>query len=287
MADPLFGVDLGFYLFHLPFYQMLQTSLALLTVSTLAAVLLSYVFFGLLRVSGGAKIVAEGKATSHLSMLLFILVANWAFGLYLDHYNLVYSTLGIVYGAGYAADHVTRIALGVMVAVSAAACALLALNFFRPRFGTLLVGSGIYLALLCRRRPRAPGRLREVLCAAERTGARYPYLKHYIAFTRKAYPLDAIEETSYPALADLTPAALARNEDTIQNIRLWESRPLLQTYQQTQAIRLYYQFYNVGIDRYHLANGYHQVMLATRELSPELPAQAQTWVNQVRFSQLR
>ena len=73
---------------------------------------------------------------------------------------------------------------------------------------------------------------------------------------------------------------LARNEDTIQNIRLWDARPLLQTYQQTQAIRLYYQFYNVGVDRYHLADGYHQVMLATRELSPQLPAQAQTWVNQ-------
>ena len=88
------------------------------------------------------------------------------------------------------------------------------------------------------------------------------------------------KETSYPALADLTPEVIARNQDTIQNIRLWDSRPLLQTYQQTQAIRLYYQFYNVDTDRYHLADGYHQVMLSARELSPELPAKAQTWVNQ-------
>ena len=107
-----------------------------------------------------------------------------------------------------------------------------------------------------------------------------PYLKNYIEFTRKASKLDAIQETSYPALADLTPEVIARNQDTIQNIRLWDSRPLLQTYQQTQAIRLYYQFYNVDTDRYHLADGYHQVMLSARELSPELPAKAQTWVNQ-------
>jgi uncharacterized membrane protein (UPF0182 family) len=73
---------------------------------------------------------------------------------------------------------------------------------------------------------------------------------------------------------------LTRNEDTVQNIRLWDPRPLLQTYEQTQAIRLYYQFHNVGVDRYHLADGYHQVMLAARELSPELPVKAQTWVNQ-------
>ena len=107
-----------------------------------------------------------------------------------------------------------------------------------------------------------------------------PYLKSYIEFTRKAYKLDAIQETSYPAMEDLTPAVIARNQGTIQNIRLWDSRPLLQTYQQTQAIRLYYQFYNVDTDRYHLADGYHQVMLATRELSAELPAKARTWVNE-------
>ena len=268
VSDPLFGVDVGFYVFHLPFYELLQTSLMLLTVLTLAAVLLTYVFFGLLRFSGSGKIVAHGKATSHLSVLLFILVANWGFGLYLDHYDLVYSTLGVVYGAGYAADHVTRIALWIMVAVSAAACALLVLNFFRPRFRALLVGSGIYVALYVVGVLLLPVVFQKFFVQPSELALETPYLKNYIEFTRKAYQLDAIQETSYPALADLTPAVIARNQDTIQNIRLWDSRPLLQTYQQTQAIRLYYQFYNVGVDRYHLADGYHQVMLSTRELSP-------------------
>jgi uncharacterized protein len=280
VPDPLYGVDVGFYLFHLPFYELLQTSLMLLTVLTLVIVVLTYVSFGLLRFSSSGRIVAASKATSHLSVLLFILVANWGFGLYLDHYNLVYSTLGVVYGAGYAADHVTRVALWVMVGVSAAACVLLALNFFRPRFGALLVGSAIFVALYIVGVLVLPVAFEKFFVQPSELGLETPYLQNYIAFTRKGYQLDAIQETSYPALADLTPAVLARNKDTIQNIRLWDARPLLQTYQQTQAIRLYYQFYNVGVDRYHLRDGYHQVMLATRELSPELPAQAQTWVNQ-------
>jgi uncharacterized protein len=280
LPDPLFGVDVGFYLFHLPFYELLQTTLMLLTVLALAGAVLMYVFFGLLRVNPRGGIVAQAKATSHLSVLLFILVANWGFGLYLDHYNLVYSTLGIVYGAGYAADHVTRVALWVMVAVSAAACALLVINFFRPRFAALLVGSAIYIALYVVGVFLLPVAFEKFFVQPSELALESPYLQHYIAFTRTAYQLDKIQGTSYPALADLTPAVLARNNDTIQNIRLWDSRPLLQTYQQTQAIRLYYQFYNVGVDRYHLVDGYHQVMLATRELSPELPAQAQTWVNQ-------
>ena len=174
VSDPLFGVDVGFYLFHLPFYSLLQTSLMLLTVLALAAVVLTYVFFGLLRLSGSGKIAAAGNATSHLSLLLFILVANWGFGLYLDHYNLVYSTLGVVYGAGYTADHVTRIALWIMVAVSAVACALLALNFFRPRFRSAPPGIRHLRRPLYRRNPAAPGRRSKVLCAAERAGARDP-----------------------------------------------------------------------------------------------------------------
>ena len=83
-----------------------------------------------------------------------------------------------------------------------------------------------------------------------------PYLKNYIDFTRKSYELDAIQETAYPALADLTQEVITRNKDTIQNVRLWDSRPLFQTYQQTQAIRFYYRFYNVDTDRYRLAEAF-------------------------------
>jgi uncharacterized membrane protein (UPF0182 family) len=280
VSDPLFGVDVGFYVFHLPFYELLQTSLTLLTVLTLGIVLSIYVFLGLRRASGSGRIDIGGNVTSHLSVLLFILVANFGWGFYLDHYELVYSTLGVVYGAGYAADHVTRVALWIMVGASGVACALLALNFFRPNLKILGAGAAAYVALWAIGVSVAPFVFQEFVVQPSELALETPYLKNYIDFTRKAFQLDKIQETSYPALADLTPAVIARNQDTIQNIRLWDARPLLQTYQQTQAIRLYYQFYNVDTDRYHLADGYHQVMLSPRELSPELPEKAQTWVNQ-------
>ena len=67
---------------------------------------------------------------------------------------------------------------------------------------------------------------------------------------------------------------LADNQDTVRNIRLWDYRPLLRTFSQIQQIRLYYQFYDVDVDRYRLADGYRQTMLAARELTPELPERA-------------
>ena len=280
LADPLFGVDVGFYLFRLPFYELLQNSLTGLTLVTLLAVFMAYVYFGILRFGRSARLKGRGTGVAHLSALLFFLVASWGWGFYLDHFELLYSNQGVVHGAGYTADHVTRIALWVMVAAAAALCALLVLNFFRPALRAMTVGFGIYLALYVLAIMLLPAFFQRFMVQPNELALESPYLKKNIEFTREAYNLSAIRETSYPALSDLTPETIAKNQDTIQNVRLWDWRLLLQTYRQTQEIRLYYQFYNVDVDRYHLADGYHQVMLSARELSAELPPKAQTWVNQ-------
>ena len=281
LSDPLFGVDAGFYVFRLPFYELVQSSLTALAVITLLAVLAFYAYFGSLGFSRGRPVEGwSAKATPHLSILFFVLVASWGWGFYLDRFELLYSTQGVVYGAGYTADHVTRIAYWIMMGAAAALCAFLVLNIFRPRFRAIVIGFGIYAALYIVGVWLAPALFQRFTVQPNELARETPYLKNNIEFTRKAYSLDTIQETSYPALADLTPEVIARNQDTIQNIRLWDWRPLLQMYQQAQEIRLYYQFYQADVDRYHLPDGYHQVVLSARELSAELPAQAQTWVNQ-------
>ncbi len=281
LSDPLFKVDVGFYLFHLPFYELLQSSLTALAVVTLIGVLVFYAYFGLLRLGGRGQMEAQNtKAVAHLSIMFFVLVASWGWGFYLAHYQLLYSTLGVVFGAGYTADHVTRIAFWIMVGASAALCALLVLNIFRPLFKAIVIGAAIYVALYLITVVLAPTLFQRFMVQPNELAFETPYLKDNIEFTRKAYGLDAIQETFYPALSDLTAQVIARNQDTIQNIRLWDWRPLLHMYKQAQEIRLYYHFYQVDVDRYHLPDGYHQVMLSARELSAELPAEARTWVNQ-------
>jgi len=151
-SDPIFGVDVGFYLFGLPFYQLLQGSLVFLTALAIVGVASQFAFFAVMRRSGGRQVETRGNAVPHLSVLLFILVATFGWGYYLDRYDLLYSTRGVVYGVGYTADHVTIIALWIMIGASAAACALLVLNFFRPRFfhpqgKALAIGAGAYVAL--------------------------------------------------------------------------------------------------------------------------------------------
>jgi uncharacterized membrane protein (UPF0182 family) len=281
LADPLFRVDVGFYLFRLPFYELVQTSLAAFALITLLAVVTYYAYFGLLQFGRSGRVeLRSAGVLPHLSTLFFVVVASWGWGFILDHYELVYSAQGVVYGAGYTADHVTRIAYWIMTGASAALCALLLLNIFRPRLRAILIACGVYVALYFVGVALLPALVQRFVVQPNELAMETPYLKDNIEFTRKAYKLDTIQETSYPALSDLTPEMIARNEDTIQNIRLWDWRPLLQMYQQAQEIRLYYHFYRADVGRYHLADGYHQVTLSTRELSAELPAEAQTWVNQ-------
>jgi hypothetical protein len=121
IADPLFGVDLGFYVFRLPFYELVQGSITVLTVAALAILAFCAVFGVRQSKPSGAFTVPEGTFR-HFNVLLFILVANFGWGFILDHYELVYSTLGVVHGAGYAAAHVTKVALWVMTGASALTC---------------------------------------------------------------------------------------------------------------------------------------------------------------------
>ena len=281
LPDPLFGADTGFYLFRLPFYELLQSSVTALAFITLLAVLGFYAYFGLLRLPR-IRQTEDRSATAvpQLSVLSIVLVACWGWGFYLDHFELLYSTQGVVFGAGYTANHVTRLAYWIMAGATAALCALLAMNVFKPRARVVAIAAGAYVALYIFAVMLLPALFQRFAVQPNELALETPYLKNNIEFTRKAYNLDAIQETSYPALADLTADVIARNQDTIQNVRLWDWRPLLQMYQQAQEIRLYYQFYQADVDRYHLPDGYHQVMLSARELSAELPAEAQTWVNQ-------
>jgi len=106
-----------------------------------------------------------------------------------------------------------------------------------------------------------------------------PYLERNIAFTRAAFALENIEEREYSAGGALDAGTIETNRPTVDNIRLWDWRPLSQTFRQLQQIRTYYTFLDVDIDRYRFGDDYRQVLLSARELAPELPGKRNTWVN--------
>ena len=108
-----------------------------------------------------------------------------------------------------------------------------------------------------------------------------PYIEHNISATRQAYGLHRVEERPFAAEESLTREDIDRNDLTIRNVRIWDERPMEQTYQQVQEIRPYYVFRDVDVDRYTIDGVYRQVMLSAREMDTRrLPQQARAWVNE-------
>ncbi len=250
-----------------------------LTIITLLIVLVAYTYFGVFRF-GRNEILPRGwKAIGHLSVLFIFLIGVWGWGYYLDRFELLYSTTGVVYGVGYTAYNVSRITLWIMLLASILLAIMIAVSLFTRRFKMLQISAVSYFVLYFAIIIILPGLVQKFKVQPSELELEAPYLKHNIEFTRKAFQLDQIQEKSYPALGDLTLDDIPKNQETIDNIRIWDWRPILQTYRQTQEIRLYYQFYQVDVDRYHLEDGYHQVMLSARELAAQLPPKARTWVN--------
>ncbi|HEV8616291.1 MAG TPA: UPF0182 family protein [Methylomirabilota bacterium] len=278
VTDPVFGHDLAFFVFVLPFWRLVHGWALALVAGTMVLTLGVYVLQRSLVLTTRGPRLAVG-ARSHLLVLGGALLALKAIGFWLDRFEIVFSARGVIFGAAYTdvnASLPMLSALAVLCGLCAVACLV---QITRPGIrivaGGLLalgavwvLGLGIYPALLQRFRV-TPNEL-----AAER-----PYIAHNIRMTRQAYGLDRIEEKLFPADENLDARALERNEATVKNIRLWDHRPLLRTFGQLQEIRTYYKFVDVDNDRYTVNGEYRQLMLSPRELS-YAHLQSRIWINE-------
>jgi uncharacterized membrane protein (UPF0182 family) len=279
-TDPIFHLDTGYYLFRLPFYELIQNGITALTFLILLITLVAYVYFGVIRWVPRSYVNIPRPVAAHLSILFLLFISSLGWGFYLDRYELLYSSRGVVYGMGYTDAHVTLFALWIMIFSSLALGVVIVTGLLRRRFRIFLGCLAGYFAMYFLLISVLPPLFQKYQVAPSELELETPYLKSNIQLTRRAFNLDKIVEKTYPSLIDLTSEDISRNQETVDNIRLWDWRPILETYRQTQEIRLYYRFYDVDVGRYHTEDGYHQVMLSGRELARELPEKARTWVNE-------
>jgi uncharacterized membrane protein (UPF0182 family) len=278
-SDPIFGLDIGFYLFQLPFLELLQNSLSILFGMGLIVLVLIYLNGGLLGVSNKRSFFADPQVRKQLSINLTLWILSIAFGFWLDRYDLLLGDSGVVYGVSFTDDMVRIPALSTLSLVLFILAALSIWNYFSSKTRLLIWGAGTSLVIYVLGMVVIPQVIQSFNVNPNELQLETPYIEKNINLTRQAYGLDAIKDTTYNAGDSLSYGAIQRNQQTINSIRLWDPRLIIQTYRQLQEIRLYYQFYNVDIDRYRTENGYQQMMLSARELDSKLPEQADTWVN--------
>ena len=286
-VDPLFGQDVSFYVFTLPFARFvhgwLVSALLLAAVGTLAVYVVILVYE--LNLDVERLVYRLGPAIrAHLLLLLAAFLVLLAAHHVLDLFELVFSTRsmnGALHGAGYADVHAQVPAQWAMAGLALVAAALAIVSIFITSFRYLVLGLGGWLLGALALGVLYPTFVQNFDVRPNELTRETPYIEANIAATLRAYGLAGIEERAFPAEEVVTAADVRANPQTIDNIRLWDHRQLLETYNQLQGIGQYYEFAGVDVDRYVVNGQYRQVMLGARELiQSKLPAQAQTWVNQ-------
>ncbi len=332
ITEPLFHQDISFYIFRLPFLELLEFWLKGLVLGSLAVVLIVYLLSGN-SLSDGEFYGFSPRQRGHLYGLSSLLMTMIAGNYWLSCYRLLYSPRGVAYGASFT-DVNAQLPGYILLSVGAGAIAIFLL--FIARSGTIESGTNkiprqkieedgkllsqkplpqkllqiffgypkeksslqrlryvisFYILVMVVAEYIWPYGVQRFMVQPNELQRETPYLQRSIAFTRQGFGLDNIDVRTFEPEGKLTYQDIKNNDSTIRNIRLWDSRPLLQTNRQLQQIRLYYKFSDADIDRYTLkrespspqgsATEKQQVLIAARELDyTAVPEAAKTWVNE-------
>ena len=277
--DPIFGHDVSFYVFRYPWLALLRNTVMAVTVLSLVGSVAIYLLPG--REPGPRRagpFASPGLARPHLSILAAMVLLLLAAGAYLDRVLLTVSPEGLIQGATYADVTIRLPALTLLMVVSVIGAVLAVVHAFVRRTW-LLAGAFVLYGVVWMGGQVATTAVQRLLVTPNEQVKETPYISYNIDATRKAFAIDQVEERSLSGDATLTKASIEANAATIENVRLWDQQPLLDTFGQIQEIRTYYDFTSVDNDRYVIGGKYRQVMLSARELNSEsLPAKS--WINE-------
>ncbi len=275
VVDPIFGRDIGFFLFDLPFFRLVQSVANGIVLGSLVVALGRYLVVGLL-----GRLDFTTPMRVHLGVLGALYLLSVAVGYQLDKYELAYSSHGVAAGVSYTDEAARFFALDTLTVIAALAAAFLVGGAFTrmlwPLGGALVVwfGASVILGSIY------PEVVQRLVVVPNELAREERYIGNNIAMTRLAYGLDRWDLRRYQGEGTLDDAKVADEEATFRNARLWDYRPLRVTLDQLQTIRRYYEFVDVDTDRYVIDGRLRQVMISARELAKERNPQATSWVNQ-------
>ncbi|HJO39624.1 MAG: UPF0182 family protein [Vicinamibacterales bacterium] len=277
-ADPLLGRDVAFYVFELPFLDFVRYLLVAIVVLNLAGAAAIYVSAGAVAFDPSTGLKISRRARQHLSLLVAAFLVLLAWGASIDIPRLLLTPAGVIQGASYVDVEARVPMLRLLVAVALLGGGLAAYQAFSPKnwpvplaailYVTVSAGGSGYSAFIQR-----------IVVTPNEQEKEAPFIEYNVAATRTAFSLDAIDERELSGDALLARGDIEANSETINNVRLWDHGPLLDTFGQIQAIRSYYDFASVDNDRYVINGEYRQTMLSTRELNSSSLSN-RTWPNE-------
>jgi uncharacterized protein len=281
VVDPIFGKPLSFFLFTLPAWQLVAGWLL-----TLAVIVCALAVFFIL-ISGGSRMLAGRLSRAvtlpwrGLSIAFSFLLLILAVLAYLGRFERLFDDHTIFGGVTYTDAHVTLTGMLVVCAALIAGAAIAAVNGMRRARGSWLVAAILPAAVCYVGLQGIAWYVSSFIVKPNELVREKPYITYNTELTRRAYGLNLIAQRQFPAETTVEATEPAKNQATLQNIRLWDWHALQDTLRQIQEIRTYYDFPDIDIDRYDIDGTTREVMLAARELNVEkLPESSRNWINE-------
>lgn len=276
VKDPQFHMDVGFFVFQLPFYQFLVSWTFLALAVMLVVTTLAHFLSGGIRLQGpGRRVTPQVKA--HLSLMLALIALVKAAGYYLQRFQLDTSTRGYAEGAFYTDVHATLPALTLLVLVSLAAMVILIVNLRRQGFILPILGVGLWALVSVVVGAIYPAAVQAFSVRPAQSTKELPYIARNISATRAAMGVSGVTTEAYGGTGSLTAADLS-SQPGLGSIRLWDPNFAQSSFDKLQDLHSYYQLTGLSVDRYPLDGVMTPVVIGVRQVdSSELPAQS--WVN--------
>ncbi|PJI08349.1 MULTISPECIES: UPF0182 family protein [Clostridium] len=290
VKDPIFNIDVSFYVFKLPLIESLYCVLLMFLIFMAVVTVVLYITLNLKEsienrnFHGGIRIGEFFRGLSNFAGRQFATIAFFimllvAFGYIIKAFNLVYSLRGVVYGAGYTDIHVSFVFYLIIIAAAVISSIVIFRSIVKYRIKPIFISVGLILVLIA-----GEGITSEIvqnlIVKSNEKNMEAPYIKNNIKYTRRAFNIDNVDEKKFPSDDSLTESDIASNRDTIDNIKINSVTPALEFYNQVQVIRYYYDFKDMDVDRYNINGKYNEVFLSLREIdSKSLEGNADTWQN--------
>ncbi|MFL2764104.1 MAG: UPF0182 family protein [Dehalococcoidia bacterium] len=277
--DPVFGRDISFYVFQLPVFHLIQGWV--LTIAILSLIITGVVYL-INSVIRGVKFEMNSSNWIQISLILAFIMFILSIGNFLSRWDLPLTEGGLVDGALYTDINIKKAGLLVLSLVGIIISCILLANIYIKN-NKIVFGSIIsWFVLLAIVTILLPISIQRFVVRPAEFVKESEYISRNIEFTKKAFGLNNIENIFLPIDDNtISQQTIGENLETINNIRLWDHKPLLSVYKQIQLIRPYYDFIDADVDRYEINSKSSQVLLSPREVAPEkLTEDARTWVNQ-------
>ena len=313
LKDPLFHLDISFYVFKLAFLTKANNIVLGIVVGVVIITLLYYGILITVRTPDMFEREPEGPETSgenaipftrkyrkkpsekrtldlnndnmiqllhiasgKLTLLGIVFYLMVAMDFLMRQFDLLHVHTGAVYGAGFTDVNVKLWVYRLIMVLSIVGAVTLCHHMHRKE-PKKLVRIPIAIVAVGLLGGVVSFAVQNLLVSPDEINKESKYLERNISYTRHAYGLDNIKVEEFPAEQNLNRQAIRDNSQTITNIRINDYEPVQDFYNQTQSIRQYYDFNDVDIDRYNIDGEQTQTYLAAREINESKISS--TWIN--------